>query len=78
MMPQILNSWDDLYFEQRDACQRVNNYFSGLHLLLNFAESSAPVLKNFESMCEKINISEPFQYFFHWTLKKITMSTFQI
>lgn len=64
IMPQILKSWDDLDFEQQDACCRVNNFFCGLHLLVNFAESSSSVLKNYESMCEKINSSKSFKDFY--------------
>lgn len=64
IMPQILKSWDDLDFEQQDACCRVNNFFCGLHLLVNFAESSSSVLKNYESMCEKIDSSESFKDFY--------------
>lgn len=64
IMPQILKSWDDLDFEQQDSCCRVDNFFRGLHMLVNFAESLSSVLKSFESMCEKIDSSESFKDFY--------------
>ena len=63
IMPQISNSWDELDLEQRNACCRINNFFCGLHLLVNFAESSASVLKNFECMYKKVDSSESLKIF---------------
>jgi hypothetical protein len=31
---------------------KINNFFCGLHLLVNFAECASPTLKEFDALCK--------------------------
>lgn len=61
VMPEVIDSWDSLSSVQKNACCKINNFFCGLHLLVNFAECASPCLRNFEMMYSNTHKSDSFQ-----------------
>ena len=51
-MPNFINNWNELTEAERSMTCKVNNFFCGLHLLVNFAECLSPILKLFEKLQE--------------------------
>jgi hypothetical protein len=49
-MPDVIDEWNDFTEEQKNACSKINNFFCGLHLLVNFAECASPALKEFDAL----------------------------
>ena len=49
VMPMFVNSWNSLSEDERLVTFKVNNFFCGLHLLVNFAE----ILGLFERLQEQ-------------------------
>ncbi|CAC5355667.1 unnamed protein product [Mytilus coruscus] len=52
IMPNFISNWNELSNAERSMTSKVNNFFCGLHLLVNFAECLSPILKLFEKMQE--------------------------
>lgn len=52
IMPNFISNWNKLSDAERSITSKVNNFFCGLHLLVNFAECLSPILKLFEKMQE--------------------------
>jgi hypothetical protein len=54
LFAQNLNKvrWNVFTEEQKNACSKINNFFCGLHLLVNFAECASPALKGFDALCK--------------------------
>jgi hypothetical protein len=50
IMPDVIDGWNDFTEEQKNACSKINNFFCGLHLLVNFAECASPALKEFDAL----------------------------
>ena len=50
IMPDVIDGWNDFTEEQKHACSKINNFFCGLHLLVNFAECASPALKEFDAL----------------------------
>jgi hypothetical protein len=44
IMPDFIQNWNDLTDAERSLAAKVNNFFYGLHLLVNFAECLSPIL----------------------------------
>ncbi|CAC5358011.1 unnamed protein product [Mytilus coruscus] len=53
IMPTFLQNWNELTIGEQTSTVKVNNFFCGLHLLVNFAECLSPILLQFERMQEK-------------------------
>ena len=45
MLSNVKNDWEALSNEQKLICSKVNNFFCALHLLVNMAECTSPILK---------------------------------
>ena len=38
MLPLLYYNWDELSLSERNSCTILNNFYCGLHLLVNFSE----------------------------------------
>lgn len=53
ILPDVVDNWENLAIDEKDAISRMNNFFCGLHLLVGFAETTEKVIQKFESVnCE--------------------------
>ncbi|VDI49876.1 Hypothetical predicted protein [Mytilus galloprovincialis] len=52
IMQDFLQNWEELSDAEQSLAAKVNNFFCGLHLLVNFAECLSPILLLFEKMQE--------------------------
>lgn len=48
LVPKLIENWDKLDVVQQAGHLRVRNFFCGLHLLVNFADTLSSVMKEFE------------------------------
>lgn len=48
IVSNVKNDWEALSNEQKIICSKVNNFFCALHLLVNMAECTSPILKKNE------------------------------
>jgi hypothetical protein len=49
LLPAIYSNWDDLSEAEQETISRLNNFYCGLHILVNFSEVSDGVIKLFEA-----------------------------
>ncbi|XP_046550545.1 uncharacterized protein LOC124260311 [Haliotis rubra] len=55
IMPELVETWEEMSNEEKSNCSKINNFFCGLHLLINFAEVTNQVLKKYETACEELS-----------------------
>lgn len=48
ILSNVKKDWETLSNVQKLICSKVNNFFCALHLLVNMAECTSPILKTFE------------------------------
>jgi len=48
ILPSIYSNWDELSAEEQQSLTKLNNFYCGLHLLVNFAEVSDKVISDYE------------------------------
>ncbi|XP_070207979.1 uncharacterized protein [Littorina saxatilis] len=48
VLPTVHENWDELSENEQESLSHMNNFYCGLHILVNFAEVSEKVLKRFE------------------------------
>jgi len=48
-LPAIYSNWDSLSEAEQETLSRLNNFYCGLHILVNFAEDLDGVIKWFEA-----------------------------
>ena len=48
ILPSIYDSWNELCLEEQESISTMNNFYCGLHILVNFADLSATVVRRFE------------------------------
>lgn len=53
VMSMFVDSWNSLSEDERSVTVKVNNFFCGLHLMVNFAECLSPILGLFEKLQEQ-------------------------
>lgn len=49
-MPKFIPTWNELTEDEQRLAVKFNNFFCGLHLLVNFAECISPILEAFEKL----------------------------
>ncbi|XP_070177757.1 uncharacterized protein, partial [Littorina saxatilis] len=49
ILPQVYSNWDQLSTAEHGALTRVNNFYCGLHILVNFAEVVDKIVAKYES-----------------------------
>ena len=49
ILPVLRDDWDSLSEDQQQQMSKLNNYFCGLHLLVNLADHSGAVIKEWEN-----------------------------
>lgn len=50
ILSKIEKDWENLSNDQKLICSKVNNFFCALHLLVNMADCTSPILKKFEAV----------------------------
>lgn len=50
ILPKVKVGWEQMNDIERDTCGRMNNFFCGLHILVNFADVCAEALNKFEKI----------------------------
>ena len=48
MFRKLLDNWESMDAEQQKQCAKINNFFSGLHLVVVFPEVVSPAQLKFE------------------------------
>jgi hypothetical protein len=54
ILPLVYSNWDELSLSERNSCTKLNSFYCGLHLLVNFAELADHVLNEYEYTSGKI------------------------
>lgn len=49
LLPAIYSNWGNLSDAEQETLSRLNNFYCGLHILVNFAEVSDGIIKRFEA-----------------------------
>ena len=50
ILPKFVENWNSLTKDEQSMCGRMNNFFCGLHLLVNFADICSDSMKKFECL----------------------------
>jgi hypothetical protein len=48
ILPLVYSNWDELSLSERNSRTKLNNFYCGLHLLVNFAELAGHVVNEYE------------------------------
>lgn len=52
ILPKFIPTWNELTEDEQKIAVKLNNFFCGLHLLVNFAECFSHILLAFEKLQE--------------------------
>jgi hypothetical protein len=53
LLPDFVRNWTEFSEEEKTSLSNINNFFCGLHILVNFAEVATKTLQQFEGATEE-------------------------
>ena len=56
ILPDVYSNWDELTEDEQTKLVKLNNFYCGLHLLVNFAEIADSVILRYEKLVQEVPV----------------------